>query len=78
MQPLKCITSAEHREFEAALKKRRTQFADLLDRCQSEVDKYDQRGELSKRDEIAAQATLLSEQLKQASDQPGLFLMCSG
>lgn len=71
---LKCTISAEHREFEAALKKRRSQFADLLDRCQSEVDKYDQRGELSKRDEIAAQATVLLEQLKQVSHQPGRFL----
>ena len=67
-----CVTcgvlfAAEQREFEASLKKRKRDFGETLERYESEVDKYAQRSELSKRDEMAAQVTDLSQKLKEVS-----------
>ena len=59
--------TAEQREFEASLKKRKRDFGETLERYESEVDKYAQRSELSKRDEVAAQVTDLSQKLKEVS-----------
>ncbi|KAK9812825.1 hypothetical protein WJX72_004356 [[Myrmecia] bisecta] len=61
--------NGEHRDFESALKKRRKDFADLLDKYQAEVDKYEARAEMARRDEIASQVTTLSENLKQAAEE---------
>lgn len=69
MHCVKCIFCciAEQREFEASLKKRKRDFGETLERYESEVDKYAQRSELSKRDEVAAQVTDLSQKLKEVS-----------
>ena len=56
---------AEQREFETSLKKRKRDFGETLERYEAEVDKYAQRSELSKRDEVAAQVTDLSQKLKE-------------
>ena len=56
---------AEQREFEANLKKRKRDFGETLERYEAEVDKYAQRSELSKRDEVAAQVTDMSQKLKE-------------
>ena len=61
------LSAAEQREFEASLKKRKRDFGETLERYESEVDKYAQRSELSKRDEVAAQVTDLSQKLKEVS-----------
>lgn len=58
--------AAEQREFESSLKKRKRDFGETLERYEAEVDKYAQRSELSKRDEVAAQVTDLSQKLKEA------------
>ena len=58
---------AEQREFEGGLKKRKREFGETLERYEAEVDKYAQRSELSKRDEVAAQVTDLSQKLKEVS-----------
>ena len=58
-----CLT--EQREFEANLKKRKREFGETLERYEAEVDKYAQRSELSKRDELAAQVSELSQKLKE-------------
>lgn len=58
---------AEQREFEANLKKCKRDFGETLERYEAEVDKYAQRSELSKRDEVAAQVTDLSQKLKEVS-----------
>jgi len=57
--------AAEQREFESSLKKRKRDFGETLERYEAEVDKYAQRSELSKRDEVAAQVTDLSQKLKE-------------
>lgn len=56
---------AEQREFEGSLKKRKRDFGETLERYEAEIDKYAQRSELSKRDEVAAQVTDLSQKLKE-------------
>lgn len=58
---------AEQREFEANLKKQKREFGETLERYEAEVDKYAQRSELSKRDELAAQVSELSQKLKEVS-----------
>ena len=60
--------AAEQREFEANLKKRKREFGETLERYEADVDKYAQRSELSKRDEVAAQVTDLSQKLKEVSE----------
>lgn len=62
LSPL-CVT--EQREFEGSLKKRKRDFGETLERYEAEIDKYAQRSELSKRDEVAAQVTELSQKLKE-------------
>lgn len=62
---LVCAAIAEQREFEGSLKKRKREFGETLERYEAEVDKYAQRSELSKRDEVAAQVTDLSQKLKE-------------
>ena len=57
--------AAEQRDFESSLKKRKRDFGETLERYEAEVDKYAQRSELSKRDEVAAQVTDLSQKLKE-------------
>ena len=47
------------------MKKRKREFGETLERYEAEVDKYAQRSELSKRDEVAAQVTDLSQRLKE-------------
>ncbi|DBB17910.1 TPA: hypothetical protein ACH3X3_002922 [Trebouxia sp. C0006] len=59
--------TSEQREFESSLKKRKRDFGETLERYEAEVDKYAQRSELSKRDEVAAQVTDLSQKLKEAA-----------
>lgn len=59
--------AAEQREFETSLKKRKRDFGETLERYEAEVDKYAQRSELSKRDEVAAQVADLSQKLKEVS-----------
>ncbi|KAL3158235.1 hypothetical protein ABBQ38_010487 [Trebouxia sp. C0009 RCD-2024] len=59
--------TSEQREFETSLKKRKREFGETLERYEAEVDKYAQRSELSKRDEVAAQVTDLSQKLKEAA-----------
>ena len=60
--------AAEQREFETGLKKRKREFGETLERYEAEVDKYAPRSELSKRDELAAQVSELSEKLKEVSN----------
>ena len=60
-----CGAAAEQREFEGSLKKRKREFGETLERYEAEVAKYAQRSELSKRDEVAAQVTDLSQKLKE-------------
>ena len=62
---LVCAAVAEQREFEGSLKKHKREFGETLERYEAEVDKYAQRSELSKRDEVAAQVTDLSQKLKE-------------
>ena len=62
-----CAAVAEQRDFEGSLKKRKREFGETLERYEAEVDKYAQRSELSKRDEVAAQVTDLSQKLKEVS-----------
>jgi len=57
--------AAEQREFESSLKKRKRDFGETLERYEAEVDKYAHRSELSKRDEVAAQVSDLSQKLKE-------------
>ncbi len=59
------MCAAEQREFETNLKKRKREFGETLERYEAEVDKYAQRSELSKRDEVAAQVNDLSQKLKE-------------
>ena len=59
-----CIL-VEQREFETSLKKRKRDFGETLERYEAEVDKYAQRSEMSKRDEVAAQVMDLSQKLKE-------------
>ena len=49
------------------MKKRKRDFGETLERYEAEVDKYAQRSELSKRDELAAQVSELSQKLKEVS-----------
>ena len=62
--------TAEQREFETGLKKRKREFGETLERYEAEVDKYAQRSELSRRDELAAQVSELSQKLKEVSRLP--------
>lgn len=48
----------EHREFEQGLKKQRKEFTELLDAYQEEVDSFEERSELQKRDQITQQVRL--------------------
>ena len=68
---------AEQREFETNLKKRKREFGETLERYEAEVDKYAQRSELSKRDEVAAQVTELSQKLKEVNAGCLGFLVCT-
>lgn len=69
---LDCV--AEQREFETGLKKRKREFGETLERYEAEVDKYAQRSELSKRDELAAQVSELSQRLKEVRNTPCLLI----
>lgn len=50
----------EHREFEQGLKKQRKEFSELLDAYQGEVDSFEDRSELQKRDQITQQVSCLT------------------
>ncbi|GMH33280.1 hypothetical protein BSKO_01114 [Bryopsis sp. KO-2023] len=59
----------EHREFEQELKKRRKEFSELLEEYQEEVNSFEQRSELQKRDQITQQVTELMDKLNAAATE---------
>ena len=61
--------TSEHKSFEDALKARRTAFAEVLAKAQSEVDAFDAMGDLEGRDAHAEEAAELSARLKAAAEE---------
>jgi len=58
--------NTEHKSFEAALKAQRVDFAAKLAEYQKEVEAYDKKNDLVKRDQICAEVTALAEKLAEA------------
>lgn len=56
----------EHKGFEAALKAQRVSFATRLAEFQKELEGYEKKNDMVKRDLIAAEVTALSEKLQEA------------
>jgi len=59
--------NTEHKSFEAALKAQRVEFAARLTEFQKEMEGYDKKNDVVKRDQIAAEVTALAEKLAEAA-----------